>query len=164
MSTDTQDLAAVERRLWTALEDHQTGMLGIDGGPRLTQPMTAFLERDINQIWFFTRSDTELSRAIGEGRPASFIVQQKALQAVITGELTLQYDPVRIDRYWNAVVAAWYPQGRTDPGLTMLCLACEEARVWLSDAGPIRFVWEIAKANATHQPPELGVRANLSFH
>ena len=164
MSIDTQDLAAVERRLWTALEDHQTGMLGIDGNPRQTQPMTAFLERDINQIWFFTRSDTDLSRAIGEGRRASFIVQRKALQAVITGELTLQYDPDRIDRYWNAVVAAWYPLGRDDPGLTMLCLTCAEAQVWLSDAGPIRFVWEIAKANATHRPPELGGRASLNFH
>lgn len=164
MSTDTQDLAAVERRLWSELEDHQIGMLGIDGSPRQTQPMTAFLERDVNQIWFFTRSDTELSKMIGEGRRANFILQTKALQALITGELTLQYDPERIDRYWNAVVAAWYPQGRQDSGLTMLCLNCQDAQVWLSEAGPVRFAWEIAKANATHQPPELGGRASLNFH
>lgn len=164
MITDTQDQAAIERRLWKALEDHQTGMLGIDGAPKQTQPMTAFLDEERNQIWFFTRSDTELSRAIGEGRRASFIVQRKGLQAVISGELTLQYDPARIERYWNAVVAAWYPLGREDPGLTMLCLTCEAAQVWLSDAGPVRFAWEIAKAHATHAPPELGGRANLSFH
>jgi general stress protein 26 len=69
-----------------------------------------------------------------------------------------------MDRYWNAVVAAWYPDGKDDPQLTMLRLDCADAEVWISDDGPVKFAWEIAKANATHQPPDAVGRAHLDFH
>lgn len=165
MNIDMNDRAAVERKLWDEIEKHDTGMLGIVGGaPHHTQPMTAFLEPERGQIWFFTRTDTDLAREIAEGKTAMFVFQQKDIQACISGQLTLQHDPARIDRYWNAVVAAWYPGGKDDPKLTLLCLDCDDARVWISQAGPAKFAWEIAKANATHQTPGIGGRANLDFH
>ena len=88
----------------------------------------------------------------------------KEVQAVVHGWLTLEYDRERIDRYWNAVVAAWYPDGKDDPSLTLLRLDCEQAEVWISEAGPIRFAWEIARANATGERPDLGGRKSLDFH
>lgn len=160
----TYDQADVERRLWDEIERHQTGMLGLDAHPRHTQPMTAFLEREGDRLWFFTRSDTDLARALGDGRGAHFILQTKDIQAVIHGFLSLEYDRERIDRYWNPVVAAWYPDGKEDPGLTLLRLDCEQAEVWISDAGPVRFAWEIARANATGERPDLGGRSSLNFH
>lgn len=165
MSIDMSDRAAVERRLWDEIERHQVGMLGVVGADvHHTQPMTAFVERDSEQIWFFTRADTGLARQVGEGHAAMFIFQQKDLQACVAGELTLQHDPSRIDKYWNAVVAAWYPGGKSDPLLTLACLDCSDAEVWISQTGPAKFVWEIAKANATKHQPDLGGRANLHFH
>ena len=103
MHTDINDRVAVERRLWEEIEKHQTGMLGVTGGaPHHTQPMTAFVEPERRQIWFFTRTDTDLAREIAEGRTAMFVFQQKDIQACIAGELTLQHDPARIEKYWNA--------------------------------------------------------------
>lgn len=165
MNIDINDRVAVERRLWEEIEKHQTGMLGVTGGaPHHTQPMTAFVEPELKQIWFFTRTDTDLARDIAEGRPAMFVFQQKDIQACIAGELTLQHDPARIEKYWNAVVAAWYPGGKDDPRLTLLCLDCDDAQVWISQSGPAKFAWEIAKANATKHEPQVGGRANLDFH
>jgi general stress protein 26 len=163
MSIDMNDRAAVEHRLWDDVERHQVGMLGLVGSGD-HQPMTAFVEREHEQIWFFTRADTDLARQIGEGREAMFVFQHKELQACILGELTLRHDEARIAKYWNAVVAAWYPQGKDDPRLTMMCLDCRDANVWLSQAGPVKFAWEIAVANATKHEPHLGGRANLHFH
>ncbi len=167
MNIDMNDRIAVERRLWDEIERHQVGMLGVVGvgvGAHHTQPMTAFVEPEREQIWFFTRADTELARRVGEGHGAMFVFQQKEMQACIFGELTLQHDPARIARYWNAVVAAWYPQGTGDPRLTMMRLECMDAEVWISQAGPMKFAWEIAKANATKHQPDLGGKANLHFH
>jgi general stress protein 26 len=165
MTIDMNDRAAVERKLWDEIEKHGVGMLGVTGGqPHHTQPMTAFPETDRGQIWFFTRTDTDLAREIGEGKTAMFVFQQKDIQACISGQLTLQHDPARIDKYWNAVVAAWYPGGKSDPKLTLLCLDCDDAEVWISQAGPAKFAWEIAKANATKHAPDIGGRANLDFH
>jgi general stress protein 26 len=164
MSTDTKDLAAVQTRLWDEIaKAGGTGMLGLTNSGEHFQPMTAFVERDTNQIWFFTRKDTDLAQAATGGQ-AMFVFQAERLQACIGGALSTAYDRERMDKYWNAVVAAWYPDGKDDPQLTMLRLDCDDAEVWISDEGPLKFAWEIAKANATHHTPDAGGRARLDFH
>jgi len=165
MNAQPHDRADVERRLWNDLQRHQIGMLGVVGeGPRHFQPMTAFAEPDNDEIWFFTRNDTDLVRRIGEGCAAMFVLQAKDLHACIGGDLTIRHDEARMERYWNAVVAAWYPLGRDDPHLTMLRLCAVDAEVWLTAAGPMRFAWEIAKANARRKTPDVGEHAHLRFH
>lgn len=164
MSSDTKDRAAVERRLWNEIERHQVGMLGLVGSdPAHFQPMTAFAEPSGEQIWFYTRDDTDLVRQVAAGHGAMFVFQARDIYACIGGNLVVRHDDARIRKYWNAVVAAWYPEGRDDPHLTMLHMTCDSAQVWLSE-GPIRFAWEIAKANATKHEPHVGRRADLSFH
>ena len=164
MAHHDHDSAAVEARLWKAIEDARTGMLGLMRDGQHFQPMTAFVERDTDQIWFFTYSDTDLAQAAaGEGGQAMFVFQGKDLQACIGGQLSVQQDPARMERYWNPIVAAWYPEGKDDPRLTLLCLDCRNAQVWVTEAGPVRFAYEIAKANASKSRPDLGDRTNLSF-
>lgn len=165
MSIDMNDRVAVERLLWDEIERHQVGMLGVVGATaHHTQPMTAFVEIERRQLWFFTRADTELARRASEGHEALFVFQTKDLQACITGELAVSHDEARIAKYWNAVVAAWHPYGKDDPRLTMMRLDCRDAEVWASQAGPMQFAWEIAMANARKHEPHLGGRANLHFH
>lgn len=165
MPTDPHDHAAVETKLWTEIEKHQIGMLGVAGRePHHVQPMTAFVERAADRIWFFTYKDTDLARAAGEGVQAMFVFQSKGLYACVDGELSIHHDRERIDRYWNAIVAAWYPEGKDDPRLTLLRLDCAEAQVWLSEIGPLRFGWEIGKANVKKIQPDVGGRADLDLH
>lgn len=165
MTPDTHEAAAVGRRLWDDIQRHQVGMLGLTGAaPPHFQPMTGFAEPEAGEIWFFAPDDGDLARLAADGRPAMFIFQGKDLRACVAGELSVRRDRARMDRYWNAVIAAWRPQGRDDPHLTLLRLDCTEAEVWLSDGGPIRFAWEIAKANARRRVPDLGSHAHLNFH
>src|SRR5690606_29039519 len=120
MAHEPQDRVTAERRLWDEIQRHQIGMLGIVGAaPHHSQPMTAFAEPSENRLWFFTHNDTELVREIAAGGTAMFVTQGKGLHACIGGELSLQPDRERMDKYWNAVVAAWHPQGKDDPRLTM---------------------------------------------
>jgi general stress protein 26 len=158
------DTAAVETRLWDAIEKERTGMLGLVGSDQHFQPMTAFLERESQEIWFFTYVDTDLAEAAQSGGHAMFVFQQKDLQACIGGRLTVSADRERMDRYWSPMVAAWYPEGKDDPRLTLLRLDCEDARVWITEAGAARFMFEIAKANMSKDRPDLGERRDLNFH
>jgi general stress protein 26 len=165
MPADGQAPDQIQTRLWDTIEKHPIGMLGLAGAQEAAlQPMTAFAERETGRLWFFTYKDTDLAEAVGGGAAAMFVYQRDDLQACLTGRLRLQPDRERMDRYWNPVVAAWYPQGKDDPRLTMLCFDAEAAQVWTTDAGPTRFAWEIAKANATHHRPDLGGRASLDLH
>lgn len=156
--------AEAQDRLWEAIEKHQIGMLGILGDAHHFQPMTAFVERETNQIWFFTYNDTDLARAAQAGGEAAFIFQTREVYACVDGPIALDHDTTRIDRYWNAHVAAWYPQGKEDPRLTLLRLDCTDAAVWITEVGPVRYAWEIARANATHRTPDVGERRDLNLH
>jgi general stress protein 26 len=165
MSSDSNDCADAERRLWREIERHQIGMLGLTGSDAAHfQPMTAFAEPADDLIWFYTRNDTDLAKQVAAGRRGAFVFQSRELYACIEGELVADHDDGRIQKYWNSVVAAWYPEGRDDARLTLLRLDCASAQVWLSEGGPLRFAWEIVKANAARHEPHVGRRADINFH
>jgi general stress protein 26 len=165
MSTDPNDKAAVEKRLWKELEDARLGMLGLTGSHQHFQPMTAFAEPEGGQVWFFTREDTDLAKSASGGAEAMLIVQSKdqEFQACIGGVLSTARDTARIDKYWNPIVATWFPDGKDDPALTLLRLDVRDAELWISKGGPVRFAWEVAKANLTDSPPDLGDKAHVKL-
>jgi len=166
MTVDLNDRAAVEQKLWLEIEDNRYGMLAASGGVESEfQPMTAFSEPESARIWFYTRNDTELAARAQNTAPATFIVISKdhELQASIRGGLRASNDVLHRDKFWSPMVAAWFPGGKDDPHLTMLCLDCTEARVWISEKRAFKVGWEVAKANLTGSEPDVGGRALLKF-
>lgn len=163
---DTADREAAEKRLWSEIDKLHTGMLGIvDGEPQHFQPMTAFADREAGRIWFFTRTDTDMAQDVATARQAMFIMQSKdqEMQACISGQLVQQLDRAKLEEFWNPHVSAWYPEGKDDPRLTMLCLQADEARIWLSEVGPIRYMFEVAKANTMGKEPDIGGVADVQL-
>lgn len=149
---------------WDHLKDRTTVMLGAVGGDR-TQPMTAFAERENELVWFFTRNDTDLARDAIDSAEARLIFGSKdeKLFADISGRLSIDHDRGRIDKYWNAVVAAWYPGGKEDPHLTLLKFSPISGQVWISDKGLMGFAFEITKANIAKTLPDVGSSAKVAF-
>ncbi len=165
MTIDINDKAAVEKALWSEIEESRFGMLAPIGGAEHFQPMTAFAEPESGKIWFYSRTDSDLATGAGPGRQALFVFMSKdqKMQASIRGDLRPGLDTLHRDKYWSSMVSAWFPKGKDDPYLTMLCLACEDAQVWLSDTGALKFGWEIAKANLTGATPDIGGHASLKL-
>ena len=150
-----------EEEFWNHLEKSNTGMLGLDQPGYHAQPMTAFRDGETSTIWFFTRDDTDLARdaGVGSGQSAMFHYGSKDqnVWACIHGELSVHgHDRDVIDRYWNPVLAAWYPDGKDDPNLTILRFDADDGRVWVNEGGLFRFAYEIAKANVTKTLPDSG--------
>lgn len=165
MSAHSQ--ADLQDRLWKEIEKARYGMLGLVGRAPAQhfQPMTAFCEPDAGQIWFFSRNDTDLAKAVEQGADAMFIVQAKdqGFQACMSGRLAQQLDADRMQKYWGPVVAAWYPEGQHDPRLTMLRLDLSDAQVWLSETNPLAFGFQIVRANMTGREPDVGESRPVSF-
>jgi general stress protein 26 len=164
--TDQLTAAEAEERFWESLKDSNTGMLGIDQPGYHHQPMTGFGEPETGTIWFFTRDDTDFARDVAMGgEPGMFCYQSKdqKVQACIHGELSIDQDRERIDRYWNPVVAAWYPDGKDDPHLTLVRFDGDDGRVWVSDKGALGFGYEVLKANLTRSTPDAGGVSNVNL-
>jgi len=165
MTQETLSAEEAVRQFWASLTDRSTVMLGVHGSDERLQPMTAFSEPETGLIWFFTRNDTDLAR---ETRPGSegrmiFAARNEELFADISGTLLIDCDRPRINKYWNAVVAAWYPEGKDDPHLTLLRFQPKNGQVWISKQGLLRFAFQVTKANVAKTKPDLGGSAEVTF-
>jgi len=166
MSDAAQDPAALKERLWREVEKEPFGMLGLVGGEaHHFQPMACYADPEQGAIWFFTKKSSDLVRDTGAGHTAMFVLQAKdqEFQACVEGRLVEEYERDRLEKYWSSTIDAWFPEGKDDPQLTMLKLEMDDARVWASKRGPLKFSYEIAKANATRTEPDVSVKADLTF-
>ena len=165
----SNDLTATEAQeaFWSALKSSNTSLLGLERPGYHAQPMTAFRDEELGTIWFFTRDDTDLAKEVsGGGQPAYFNYGSKdqKVWAAVHGKLSVApRDQAIIDRYWNPVFPAWYPDGKTDLHLTLLRFDDVEGRIWVSDGGLLKFVFEIAKANLTNTTPDSGGVADVKL-
>ena len=66
-------------------------------------------------------------------RQSAFSLVSKGhdLFAAVEGIVSVDNDPVVIDRLWNPFVAAWYEGGKSDPELVLLRFDSEKAEIWL---------------------------------
>ncbi len=166
MTTDIHDKAAVEHKLWAEIAETRFGMLAAASGRgEHFAPMTTFAEPETGSLWFYAQTDNTIAEAARNGATGLYVFMSKdrTLQASIRGRLTAAVDPLRRDKFWNPVVAAWFPKGKNDPHLTMLRLDCHDTEVWISDKGVVKFAFEVAKANLTGAPPDLGGKVALKL-
>ncbi len=130
----------LEQKFWKSLKSDRTMMLGIHGVDEgHARPMTAQFEDDRSPIWFFGSKESELAQSIGTASRAVATFSSKGhdVFATIHGNLSLDNDPVMIDRLWNPFVAAWYEGGKDDPKLALLRLDAERAEIWLDGSSII---------------------------
>jgi general stress protein 26 len=129
----------LESRLWKAIKDDRTVMLGLAGVEEgHSQPMTAQVLHDEDErgpIWFFTSTDSDLVKALTETHRAVMHFSSKGhdLFASLHGELVIDDNRQILDQLWNSFVAAWYEGGKDDPKLRLLRLDPERAQVWLNE-------------------------------
>jgi Uncharacterized stress protein (general stress protein 26) len=167
MASRSEALEQPERQLWDEIDHVPAGMLGVEGKGHM-QPMAAQVDAATNTIWFFTKIDAPIVAHVGSGARAHFCVVGKNhdYHACLGGRLTVE--PAareKIDEYWNAVVAAWYENGKEDPKLTMLALRLDDAEIWASTGSAMKFGWEIAKANYdAEKMPDVGVKREIRFN
>ncbi len=168
MADDILTAAEAEKELWKSLKESNTGMLGLDQPGYHAQPMTAFRDEETGTIWLFSREDTDLARdaAVGSGQSAMFHygAKDQKVWACVHGQLSVQgHDRAIIDRYWNPVLAAWYPDGKDDRKLTILRFEADDGRVWVQKGGLLNFAFEVAKANITKTLPDAGGVADVNL-
>ena len=137
MSNDQE----IKAKFWKAIRSDMTVMLGLAGRNEAhSQPMTAQFDDEDEDgsrgpIWFFTSSETDLVREMGDGADATLTFASKGhdLFASVDGRLVRDDDPARIDRLWNPFAAAWFEGGRQDPKLRLIRFDAGHGQIWLNE-------------------------------
>lgn len=125
----------IEERFWEELEKSPFVMLGMEHREREhAMPMTVHFDGR-GPLWIYTARDNRLVEGLGAGNHAlmQYVAKGHDLFASLHGTLCVDNNVAAIDRFWSNQVAAWYPQGRGDPSLTMLRFDPDNAELWLAD-------------------------------
>lgn len=150
-------------QLWDELDKAQAVMLGSPDPSQHMQPMAPQTDRQAQEIWFYTKTDSDIAHAAASGGMVHMCLYSEDYQACLHGDLRTTFSKEHIDRYWSSIVEAWYPGGKDDPSLTMLCFRPENAAIWASTGSKLKFGWEIAKAITTREEPDVGYRTEVVF-
>lgn len=143
-------------------------MLGSPNRNEHMQPMSPMIDRKIvetvekggaSAIYFYSDRHSDLGRAV-LAKPGKHVMATHIgsdYQACIEGALyPVQPDSELIERFWNPIVASWYPDGQTDEKLLMLKFTPQTAAIWASTGNPVKFAYETAKANFMDTVPDVG--------
>lgn len=133
--SDPNDLMA---RFWRELSQLRTGMLGLASADEgHAQPMTAHFEGEHGPLWFYAHRHGHLVQAAERSHPAVFhyVGPGHDLYACVHGEVAVSRDEAMVGHFWSEEVARWYPAGRKDPDLALLCFKPSSAQIWLPSDG-----------------------------
>lgn len=156
-----------QKQLLELLSEARCVMLGSPDPAEHMQPMSPQLDDDLIEaqpgtVYFFSDSTSDLGQAIlAKADDVMLTYMTKSYQACIRGRLSIATETTLVDRFWNSIVASWYPGGKTDPKLLMLKFEMKDAAIWASTGSPIKFLYETAKANLTDTLPDVGERAHI---
>ena len=153
---------SLKKEFWDRLDDTRAGMLATDGGRAV--PMSHYVDRDANALWFITANGTDLAQTAQSGADAEYLISStnESLYARIDGRVQAVTDPAKLDELWSAVAAAWFEDGRKDDDIQLVRMDLSEAEVWAT-GGSMSFLYQIAKANITKEKPDMGDHGVLRF-
>lgn len=153
---------SLKNEFWDCMEDIRSGMLTTHKGRAI--PMSHYVDQDAKVLWFITADDTELAKAAQSGAAAEYLVMSKDenLYARIEGSVQAVTDPAKVDELWSIFAAAWFEDGRKDDDIQLIRMDLKEAEVWMT-GGSLAFLYEIAKANLTHETPDAGEHGTITF-
>jgi len=128
------------------------------------QPMSPQVDEDAQVVYFYADRFSDLGKAVIQNASQVQLCHiDDDYQASVKGYIETHHDVSTVDKYWNPIVAAWYPGGKSDQKLLMLKFTPETAAIWGSDKSMIGFMYEIAKANITNTMPNVGMSKEIDI-
>lgn len=153
----TDDTARNVDRVWELMKKIGFAMLVTCDGDKLrARPMSAYLQRDENAIYFLTdarhHKDEEIARDPSVNLSFADAGGQKYVS--VTGTAVVDNDRAKIKELFSTPAKAWW-NSADDPNIRVLKITPDDAEFWDSPGTVISYV-KMASAAVTGRRPEIG--------
>ena len=160
----TNDNARDVERAWELMKKIGFAMLVTRDGDKLrARPMSAYLERESNTIYFLTdarrHKDDEIAR-----NPAinlSFADASAQKYVSLTGNAVVSNDRAKIKELFTTTAKAWW-ESADDPNIRVLKVTPDDAEYWDSPGTIVSYV-KMAAAAVTGTRPDIGENRKISM-
>ena len=134
-----------------------------DGDKLRARPMSAYLERENNAIYFLTdarrHKDEEIARNPGINLAFANASDQKYVS--VTGTAVVSNDRAKIKQLFATPAKAWW-ESADDPNIRVLKITPDDAEFWDSPGSVISYV-KMAAAAVSGTRPDLGDNRKVSM-
>lgn len=125
-------------------------------GKLSARPMFIAQLEDDGDLWFTTDVDSGKVDDLTANPQVAVTMSGGGSYVSISGQARVVRDRQKIDELWSESWKVWFPEGKSDPRLTLINVAASQGEYW-SNSGIERFqfLFDAAKAYATGQRPKL---------
>lgn len=142
MSTETKQLQNI-------ISDFDNAMLvthSRDGQLR-ARPMHIADKDNVADLYFVGKAGSEKLQELSDDHRVNVCMQGKDRFLSLAGTATVEHDLDKISSLWNSMMAAWFPDGPSDPTLQLIHIKPEYAELWdMSGTNKLEYLFEAGKA------------------
>ncbi|STX52331.1 General stress protein 26 [Legionella busanensis] len=152
------------KTLWDLVKPLEVAMLVTDvEGVLQARPMHLVQKNYDGNFYFFTENPTEKTDEIDKHHDVclSFSCPKAQTYVSISGKASLARDKELIEQMWNPFVAAWFPQGKDDPSVTLIKVESYQAEYWQGKESRATQLFKYASAYLTGKRPNIGEHERL---
>lgn len=103
-----------------------------ENGKLISRPMGVSQVDESGDLWFFSGKSTNKNRQVQADPEVNlmFIESGKQHFLALTTEVVITENQQKIDELWNDFMKAWFPQGKTDPEISLLRASVTSGHYW----------------------------------
>jgi general stress protein 26 len=151
-------------RAWELMKKIGFAMLVTRDGDKLrARPMSAYVERDKNAIFFLTDARRHKDDEIAQNPSVnlSFADAGSMKYVSVTGTAVVSNDRAKIKELFTTTAKAWW-NSADDPNIRVLKITPDDAEFWDTPGSVIAYV-KMAAAVVTGTRPEIGENRKVSM-
>jgi general stress protein 26 len=136
-----------------------------EGDPH-SRPMSSNGDIDPNgDLWFFTNASSHKVDEVAAAPKVnvSFADPGNQRYVSVTGVAQLVRDQGKIDELWRPQFKIWFPKGKEDPEVALLCVSLEKGEYWDSPGSTIGYALSFVSSLITGKQPDLGENEKVSL-
>jgi len=129
-----------------------------------SRPMSTQQVDEQGNIWFFSSKQSNKNHEIQQGSHAHLYYMDKSANHYVSikWSVTISQDKAMIDKLWNSFIAAWFPDGKDDHNLTLLCVKPHEGYYRDTQYGTMITLLMIAASAITNKHMDGSLEGELS--
>jgi len=158
-----------QAKVWKMIKDIRVCLMVTQNqqGKLSSRPMSAVEQEKFDgKLWFFTNKAAPMTQEINQKAHVllSYSEPKDQNYVSINGTACLVDDRKKIDELWTDYLRTWFPKGKEDPDIALICVDVEEAEYWDAPSGTFVYLYGYAKAALTGEPPkDIGEKKKVSF-
>jgi general stress protein 26 len=154
--TDTNDTTDGTAKVAELLKDFRFAMFTTidEQGKLVAHPLTVQEREFDGDLWFIIGRNASAVTHLDINPSAGVSLSSNDSWVSLSGTAGVVEDTAKLKDLWNPAVEAWFPDGPTDPNVTLLKFSADSAEYWDTPGGKVASVLSFVKSKVTGEALE----------